>query len=155
MGLLDRLRKKKDLTADWPEDGAAPALDIDVAAVGPVKLGDPLEAARALGKPVSCRGEVGGYFLDYPRCGLEFRDDRLVCVHFNVDVEDEVVVGRHRLTFATTALDAQVYFGDPSSDSRSPDGLRWLAFERRGSTLELEFDEDALSCVQLYAEGYA
>jgi hypothetical protein len=156
MAFLDRFRKKeKDPVADWPEEGESPTLHLAPPAVGTVRLGDSLQAARALGKPVSCRGEVGGYFLDYPRCGLEFKDDRLVCVHFNLAVEDDVTVGRHRLTFETTPVDAQVYFGDPTSDSSSPDGLRWLDFEQEGATLALEFDEDGLTCVQLYAEGYA
>jgi len=60
-----------------------------------------------------------------------------------------------RLTRAVKPIDVQVWFGDPASDSGGPNGLRWIDFEREGATLALEFDAKGLSCVQLYAEGYA
>ena len=49
---------------------------------------------------------------------------------------------------------AQFRLGERTSDSAG-DGLRWLDYERDGATLALEFDDDGLTCVQLYAEGYA
>jgi hypothetical protein len=45
--------------------------------------------------------------------------------------------------------------GEPTSDSTGGGGLRWMDYERAGATLALEFDSGGLSCVQLYADGYA
>ena len=66
-----------------------------------------------------------------------------------------MVVGTFELTADTTPVDVQVYLGDPSSDTSSNDGLRWIDYERGEATLALEFDEGKLAYVQLYAEGYA
>ncbi|HUF79810.1 MAG TPA: hypothetical protein VMN03_01645 [Burkholderiales bacterium] len=40
-------------------------------------------------------------------------------------------------------------------DSTGGGDLRWIDFARDGATLALEFDAKGLSCVQLYADGYA
>ena len=119
-----------------------------------MRLGDPWDAARALGRPQRVTGTVSEV-LEYPGFELEFTDGRLVCVKFDVDEGTSVNVGDIRLSRATKPLDVQVWFGDPTSDSGSGGDFRWIDFERDGATLALEFDAKGLTCVQLYAEGYA
>ena len=114
-------------------------LDLDSASVGPLHLGDSIDKARSLGLPEDV---------------LEFQDGKLVCAKYDIDPGVAVEVGDFRLTSATTPLDAQVWFGDPSSDG-SRGALRWIDYERGGATLALEFTNGKLTCVQLYAEGYA
>lgn len=133
-----------------------PVLDFEHHKVGPLRLGDPPDGAQALGKPQRVHGDPGGnQLLEYPGFELEFAEGRLVCVKFDIVEGASAMVGDIRLTRATKPLDAQVWFGDPASDSQGPGGLRWIDFERDGATLALEFDSRGLSCVQLYAEGYA
>ena len=151
MGLFG---KKNDPTADWPHVDAVPAIDLDALAFGPVKLGDPLEKARPLGRPRHVMGKPGREKLSYPTFQLEFIDGKLACVSFDLDEVDEVEVGDVHLKRATSPLDAQVWFGDPESDSEG-DGLRWLDFRRGEATLALEFDERGLGCLQLYTPDYA
>ena len=93
--------------------------------------------------------------LEYASFELEFEDGRFVCVKFDIDGAASVNVGDIRLSRATKPLDAQVWFGEPSSDSCGGSDLRWIDFVRDGATLALEFDAKGLTCVQLYAEGYA
>ncbi len=146
----------KDPTSDWPAAGQAPALDLERQAIGPLRLGDSLDGAKFIGRPESVHGPSsrGSQVLEYATFELEFQDGRLVCVKFDVDGPASVNVGDIRLSRATKPLDALVWFGEPSSDSKSGD-LRWIDFERDGATLALEFDAKGLDCVQLYAEGYA
>jgi len=145
----------KDPTADWPPAGAAPALDLERLAVGPLRLGDPFEKARALGRPTSLSGGDGNELLEYDGFEIEFQGGRLACVKFDIDGPRSATVGDFRLSRATKPLDAHVWFGDPTSDSTGGAGLRWIDFERGEATLALEFDAKGLSCVQLYAAGYA
>jgi hypothetical protein len=148
--------KDKDPTTDWPAAGQAPTLDLERQAVGPLRLGDSFDSAKAIGRPKRWSGSGGGnQMLEYETFELEFQDGRLVCVKFDIDAPVSVNVGDFRLSRATKPLDAQVWFGDPTSDSKGGASLRWLDFERDGATLALEFDAKGLSCVQLYAEGYA
>jgi hypothetical protein len=146
--------KSKDATADWPPAGAAPILHLDPPAAGAVRIGGPLEQARSLGRPVRASGSAAGRLLQYESFHLEFSDDRLVCAQFDLDEGDSVTVEDYRLTHTTKPVDVQVWFGDPSSDS-SDGNLRWIDYEREGATLALEFTGGLLTCVQLYAEGYA
>lgn len=131
-------------------------LDFDRKTVGPLQLGDPAEAAGALGEPKRSSGKGGNRRLDYGAFELDFIDGKLACAKVDmVDAQSAVNVGDVRLTRAVKPLDVQVWFGEPASDSAGPDGLRWIDFERDGATLALEFDAQGLSCVQLYADGYA
>jgi len=123
--------------------------------VGPLRLGDPPEAAAGLGKPARIHGSGGNQVLEFDEFQLEFSEGRLACAKFDIDDDSSVNVGDYRLTRATKPLDVQVWFGDPASDSKGGGNLRWIDFEREGATLALEFDAKGLSCVQLYAEGYA
>lgn len=133
-----------------------PILDLERQSVGSVRLGDAVEAAGCLGPPQRIRGSAGrNQTLEYAAFELEFQDNRLVCVKFDLDEGSSVHVGDIRLSRAVKPLDVQVWFGEPSSDSTGGGGLRWIDFERNGATLALEFDREGLSCVQLYAEGYA
>jgi len=144
--------KAKDPTSDWPAAGPAPALDLEQQAIGPLRLGDAFESARALGRPKRARGGL----LEYESFELEFKDDRLVAVKFDIDERSSVdVAGDIRLSRAVKPLDALTWFGEPASDSTGGGDLRWIDFERAGATLALEFTDGHLSCVQLYAEGYA
>jgi hypothetical protein len=147
----------KDPTADWPAAGEAPVLDLDRQAVGPVRLGDPFDAAKAFGRPKRFHGSAhaGDQTLEYETFELTFEHGRLVCVKFDVDAGDAVIVAGIRLSRRTQPLDALVWFGDPASDSTGGGELRWIDFVRDGATLALEFDMTGLTCVQLYAAGYA
>jgi hypothetical protein len=149
--------KGKDPTAGWPAGGPAPTLDLERQAVGPLRLGDSFDQAKIFGKPERLRGPARGanQVLEYPGFELEFQGGRLVCAKFDLDGHSGVNVGDIRLSRATKPLDAQVWFGEPSSDSTGGGGLRWIDFSRDGATLALEFDGKGLACVQLYAEGYA
>ena len=149
--------KDKDPTSSWPAAGEAPALDLDRNAVGPLRLGDSFDGAKALGRPARFRSSVAGgnLLLEYATFELEFHEGRLVCVKFDIDGAASVNVGDFRLSRATKPMDAQVWFGEPSSDSTGGGGLRWIDFARGGATLALEFDAKGLDCVQLYADGYA
>jgi hypothetical protein len=131
-------------------------LDLERQSVGPVRLGDSLEAAGSLGRPQRVRSRSKNQTLEYAGFELEFHADRLVCIKFDIDPGSSVSVGDDiRLSRAVKPLDAHVWFGEPSSDSTGGAGLRWIDFERDGATLALEFDAEGLRCVQLYAEGYA
>lgn len=149
--------KDKDPTFDWPAAGQAPSLDLERQAVGPLRLGDSFDAARALGRPRRLRGPANGgnQVLEYAGFELEFKAGLLVCAKFDIDDRSGVNVGDIRLSRSTKPLDAQVWFGEPSSDSTGGGDLRWIDFLRDGATLALEFDAKGLTCVQLYAEGYA
>ena len=145
-----------DPTTDWPAAGEAPTLDLERQAVGSLRLGDAFDGARVFGKPQRARGQGGDRTLEYATFDLEFKDGRLICAKFDLDGRKSVnVVGDIRLSRATQPLDALVWFGDPASDSTGGIDLRWMDFVRGGATLALEFDTQGLSCVQLYAEGYA
>ena len=149
--------KSKDPTSNWPDAGQAPTLDFERHAVGPLRLGDSFEDAKAFGRPTRLHGpESGGdQVLEYTTFELEFHDGRLVCARFDLDAGESVDVGDIRLSRSTKPLDAQAWFGEPASDSTSGRDLRWIDFVRNGATLALEFDAKGLICVQLYAEGYA
>ena len=148
--------KTKDPTIDWPATGAAPVLDLERKAVGPLRLGESFEAAKALGRPERFLGSVegGNHVLEYASFDLEFHEGRLVCAKFDIDGPASVSVGGLRLSRSTKPLDARSWFGEPSSDSTNGT-WRWLDFLRDGATLALEFDAKGLTCVQLYAVGYA
>ena len=135
----------------------APALDLERQAIGALRLGDALDGAKAFGRPERLRGPANGgnQVLEYADFELEFQDGRLVCAKFDVDGLATVNVGDFRLSRSTKPIDAQVWFGEPSSDSTGGGDLRWIDFARGGATLALEFDAKGLTCVQLYAEGYA
>jgi hypothetical protein len=121
-----------------------------------MRLGDSLDGAGAFGTPKKASGKGGDRVLDFGDFELDFRDGKLACAKVDmVDAKSAVNVGDVRLTRAVKPLDVQVWFGEPTSDSSGPDGLRWVDFEREGATLALEFDSEGLSCVQLYAEGWA
>jgi hypothetical protein len=149
--------KPKDPTASWPETGQAAVLDLGRQAVGPLRLGDSFEGARAFGRPRRLRGpaSAGTQVLEYDGFELEFREGRLVCAKFEFDGSAGMNIGDIRLSRAVKPLDALVWFGEPSSDSTGGGDLRWIDFARDGATLALEFDAKGLACVQLYADGYA
>ena len=147
--------KANDPTVDWPPAGAPPVLHLDPPGAGAVPLGGTLDEARSFGRPARVGGTAAGRTLQYESFFLEFTDDRLVCAQFDLEeAGDSVTVEDYRLTPATKPFDVQVWFGDPSSDS-SDGNLRWIDYERAGGTLALEFTGNRLTCVQLYAEGYA
>lgn len=149
---------EKDPASHWPAAGQVPTLDLERQAVGPLRLGDSFDGAKTFGRPQRVCGPAkgGNRTLEYASFELQFKEGRLVCAKFDLDDRASVnVVGDIRLSRATKPLDAQVWFGEPSSDSTGGGDLRWMDFERDGATLALEFDAKGLACVQLYAEGYA
>ena len=133
-----------------------PPLDLQRQSFGPIRLNAPLDEASVFGPPKRKHASAGNEVLEYAAgYQLEFQDGRLVCVRFDIDEGvSAIVAGDIRLSRATKPLDVQVWFGKPASDS-SAGGLRWIDFERDGATLALEFGVMGLTCVQLYAEGYA
>lgn len=147
----------RDPTADWPAAGLVPTLDLERHGVGPMRLGDPFEDAKAFGRPERVRSPASGgsRALGYEIFELEFQDDRLVCVKLDIGRRGGVTVGDFRLSHSTKPLDVLAWFGEPASDSTDGGELRWIDFVRDGATLALEFDGNKLGCVQLYAAGYA
>jgi hypothetical protein len=149
--------RDKDPTSNWPAAGLIPTLDLERRAVGPLRLGDSFDCAKVLGRPKRLRGRTneGNQVLEYATFELEFQDGRLVCAKFDIEDRASVNVGDIRLSRSTKPIDAHVWFGEPLSDSTGGGDLRWIDFVRDGATLALEFDAKGLTCVQLYAEGYA
>jgi hypothetical protein len=154
--LLGRLFGRADPTADWPPfAGAVPKFDLERLALGPVRLGDPFEAARALGKPQAFDGDLakGKAFLEYGLFDLDFRDGKLMCVGFDV-LAAEAPVGGLRLSGSTTPETVRGWFGEPKTDGVDG-GFRWIEYQRGGATLEFEFGSDGrLGYVQVYLDGY-
>ena len=150
-------KKDKDPTSGWPEvvRGYQPALDLALKSVGPLRLGDPLDDAQKIGRPKELRRSPGkNQILEYGAFQLEFGDGRLICAAFDVDEGTQISADGAILSRTTTPTDAQFRLGTPTANSTG-DGLQWLDYERDGATLALEFDENGLTCVQLYGEGYA
>ena len=155
-----------DPTEGWPpHSGNAPVFDLEMLGVGSMRLGGPLEGARALGKPTRCRVPTkGAAILEYDGVGMDltFHDGKLMCVAFTTATDtdrpgrSEPTVGGYKIRAATTPDEVLAWFGEPTSDGSSTDGsLRWIEFRRGSATLEFEFDEEQLSFVQIYTEGYA
>ena len=143
--------------SDWPATGLPPTLDLEQQSVGPLRLGGGVDGAKSLGQPKRLHGSVneGNAVLEYSSFELEFHGGGLVCVKFDIDGPASVNVGDICLSRLSKPLDAQAWFGEPSSDSTGGNGFRWIDFVRGGATLALEFDAKGLTCVQLYADGYA
>lgn len=170
MGLFDRLFAK-DPTAGWPPfAGRTPAFDLEMLAFGPLRLGAPLESARAIGRPSRLRRPVeSSTTLEYDAGGfrLEFFEGKLACVSFVTATEagerlrdaaaaGEPSIGGLRVSDKTTPDEVRAWFGEPTSDSGGGERLRWLEYQRPGATLEFEFDgEKGLGYVQIYVDGYA
>ena len=92
---------------------------------------------------------------------LAFHEGKLVRVTFLTATDadrpgrSEPTIGGHKMSEATTPEEILAWLGEPTSNDRSPEGLRWIEFQRGSATLEFEFDEGRLGFVQIYAEGYA
>ncbi|HYC36617.1 MAG TPA: hypothetical protein VEC19_09365 [Usitatibacter sp.] len=151
---LGYLFRRQDPTAGWPPASTRPALEVASKRVGPLVLGDALERASAVGKPLRIDRRASSRVLEYEGYSLDFGDTGLMCASFAIEGKRSVRVDSHDFTAATTPLDAMAWLGDPTSDS-GDGGLRWLDYERDGATLALEFDDGKLTCVQLYSEAYA
>ena len=147
--------RKRDPTSDWPAACATPRLDPERHALGELRLGDAFDAARALVRPEHLRSSTERrHILEYAAFELEFHDGRLVCIKFDV-ADEPVAVGDVLLGRSMTPDHVRFRLGEATEDSDGPDGLHWLDYDHGGATLALEFDADGLTCVQLYAEGYA
>ena len=159
-----------DPTAGWPpHSGNQPVFDLEMLAVGSLRLGATFDGARSLGKPSAYRAPArGSVMLEYAPVGMElrFHDAKLVCASFTTAGDSiqrfgkgaapsQPTIGGHKVTGQTTPEEVLAWFGEPVSDGGSPDGLRWIEYQRGSATLEFEFDEGALGFVQVYAEGYA
>jgi len=90
MGLFDRLLNFGDPTRDWPVvEGPAPAVSRRTMSLESPRFGEPLEAARSLGRPDrfvwNSRGKANCELL-YAAKGLrvEFEDNRLIEVTFYI-----------------------------------------------------------------------
>ncbi len=157
MGLFDRLFKS-DPTAAWPPaKGKAPAIDLENLGVGPLRLGDPFEKARAFGRPVrfAQRAEgQGKQLLDYDGFDLEFDGGEFVCLQVDLYDGGEVSAAGLTLRGATTPADVRAWLGAPTSESTREDIVN-LSYERNGASLDLEFDDEGLACVQYYRDGWA
>ena len=160
----------KDPTEGWPpHSGGQPTFDLEMLAVGSLRLGAAFEGARSVGKPSRWREPTrGALVLEYAPVAMElrFHDRKLVCAGFYTAADAierfgagskpcEPTIGGHRVTGQTTPDEVLARFGPPVSDGGSPAGLRWIEYQRGSATLEFEFDEGLLGFVQIYAEGYA
>jgi hypothetical protein len=105
----------------------------------------------------------GAAILEYDGVGMDltFHDGKLRCIAFTTASDgdrpgrSQPTIGGLKVSEKTTPEDVLASFGEPASDSRAPEGLRWIEYQRGSATLEFEFDEGLLGFVQCYAEGYA
>jgi hypothetical protein len=157
MGFLSGLFSTNP-TADWPPfGGKTPDLDLDRKAFGPLRFGDPLEQARAIGRPARCKADAksGDLTLEYPTAGfrLEFEGGKLAGIFFVTAPDPEVpsergvapaVVrlggfGAAEVSARTTPEDAFALFGSPESD-HADEYFRDVEFLREGLYLAFSFD---------------
>jgi hypothetical protein len=156
IGIIDRLLGRwRDPTKDWRvEVGASPDFDLSRMAFGSLRLGDPIEAARFLGRPDSFRWKKDGYCeLLYARAGfqLDFQGGHLCYVAFFVGVDtyqpthptlslsQPQIRGGIRLTQRTGREELLRYFGRPVSEDCDSDETI-LYYLRGGVTMEFELD---------------
>jgi hypothetical protein len=157
LGLFDQLFKS-DPTSDWPApSGKVPAIDLESARVGPLRLGAAFGEARAYGRPARFAQRAlgaGQQLLEYGGYEIAFEGGTLAC--FRADLYDggEVSVAGLTLRSETTVADVRAWLGEPTTQS-AKDDLVWLSYVRGPGTLDLEFDDEGLACVQFYREGWA
>jgi len=156
MGFLSGLFAK-DPTQGWPAfGGKTPDLDLDRKAFGPLRFGDDLEQARAIGRPARCEQgpRAGDARLDYPSAGfhLEFEGGKLTGIFFDTGPDPDVpsrrgvapaVVrlggfGAAQVSARTTLEDALALFGTPESD-HADEYFRDVEFLREGLYLAFSF----------------
>ena len=134
--------------------GASPAFDLSRMALGSLRLGDQMEAARFLGRPDSFRWTSDAYCeLLYARAGfqLDFEGGRLCYVAFfvggdthlpthpSLSLSQPQIRGGMRLTQRTGRKELLRHFGRPvSEDSDSDETI--LYYVRGGVTMEFELD---------------
>jgi hypothetical protein len=164
--------RRSDPTADWPEVGAAPPeVALDQPAIGRLKFGSPLEEARYLGKPDSCRSLAPTYLeLVYAKAGfqLDYENNGLAYAAFFVGPDPcqprvgelgycaPQLRGGRRFSSATTRKDLIGVFGQPRSVDDLDDDETILYFGAKG--LVLEFELNATGCLKrwnLYPEERA
>jgi hypothetical protein len=147
--------RRPDPTWDWPiEVPAVPDLDLSRMALGSLRFGDAVEAARGLGRPDRFRWKDGGYCeLLYARAGfqLDFEDGRLCYMAFFIGADadgpshpalspsEPRIRGESPLTAETGKDDLQRRFGPPGSED-SDDDETVLYYRRDRVTMEFELD---------------
>ncbi|QJR13976.1 hypothetical protein [Usitatibacter palustris] len=164
MGLFGKLFSK-DPTADWPPpEGRLPAFDPSTGKFGPLRFGDPLEAARALGKPLSYEGGTNMAILKYASgVTLDFEDGKFVNLCFNTAPEVAAhggqrpavgSVGGLPVSEATTPEDAIGWMGEPDEREEDADDDSIAFTYRRGKiTIYFEFEKDVgLSFLDITAD---
>ena len=172
MSFFSRLFTKTDPTSDWPPaQDRAPDVDLDGRRLtgfgGAVAFGDPLEAARVLGRPDEVSGGKGGaWTLSYERHGLtlEFEEGRFVHASFSIasgeDSADEPDAwGRERrgpdgraLSSRTRLREVLERFGEPRETQRL-EGETVLYYAHGELVSELQFDEaDRLTGWDVYLD---
>ena len=131
-----------------------PEVDLARKAFGPLRFGDPLEAARPLGRPDSFR-RLGheAFQLLYARAGyqLEFEDGRFECLvffvgprygprHRRLHFSRPVVAGGPRLGRGTGREEIERHFGPPeAADADEEETV--LRCRRDDLILEFELDD--------------
>jgi hypothetical protein len=159
MGILSRLfgGGGGDPTSAWPAAvrGPAPTVSLERQALetfgGRLKFGDPLEAARALGRPNRCQADKGSATLEYHQWGLtlEFEADRLVQATFAIGDANIGPSGEPRgtdglgLSGRTTKAEVEQRFGRPGK-TQAFDEETIFYYTHGPLTSEFQFDEEGL-----------
>lgn len=158
MNLFPKLlpQRDQDPTANWSEAPLqVPDVCLETAAVGQLKFGDALAAARYLGKPDEWRRSEPDYLeLVYARAGfqLDFEHERLAYVAFLIGPDAGPPVTAHRavctpqlrggrrFSAQTSREDLIATLGDPESiDAEDKDEVV-LSFFAQGLVLEFELN---------------
>lgn len=154
MGWWNKLLSwSNDPTADWPGmDLNAPGVDLSNMSFGPLRFGDDLEAAQALGRPDRFTGNRAKYCeLLYARCGfqIDFEKGRFCYLAFFIGQDEHQpkhpalifsqpkLAEDVKLTQGTRIADIKNLFGDPVSENVDSDETI-LFYMHNGITMEFE-----------------
>ena len=156
MSLFSKLFGGNDPTKDWPvATGPAPRVSLERKALetfgGRLTFGEPLESARALGRPERCKAGEGYATLEYEKWGLtvEFEQGRFVQATFAIG---DSIIGASgealgpdglSLTGRTTKDEVLQRFGQPGK-IQALDEETIFYYTEGPLTSEFQFDEDGL-----------
>jgi hypothetical protein len=157
VGLIDfLLRRQPDPTKDWPTGAdSLPTVRLSPFGLGSLRMDDPVESARFLGRPEQCRRFklVGSYQLNYFGLGmaLSFEDHRLWEIVFAINdpwAEKGMSLCRLRLengavlSGETTLDEVKQRLGAPQEEEfDEEDGETILRYSAGKQSMEIEFNE--------------
>lgn len=172
MGLFSKLfGRPPDPTADWPiVSDPLPAIQLEPFAIGRLRLGDPLDAARFLGRPDKCdlSKTPGMLTLDYASRGFELAFDEFRLsdaefylgygTFFSPDPEEPLcslcLADGTQLNAETTRQDIEQLLGKPTKSKVDPeDGDEDWSYHLRGLAMRFKFTrEGRLAVWSLFGE---